>query len=231
MYLSLILMLFLLVCTLPYIFGVVSTKDVRISDSWGPHLFDNYQYNFNFKWPSEILWEEDLLHFVSNLYHWPSKPESQDLPKYLQDNGLRDWNLHYMSCLLNIHKDFFSSYWASAELLESDVLRRQIGGFTARVPASFPVMPFHKSLLWFLIIFPLLHPMHKWTIETRSARVQLPLSRWLWWGRIALLHMNIYPVVSEGKAVFIYTERWKVTDSAGSQMAVNLPTHHKKLPQ
>lgn len=73
--------------------------------------------SITFKWPPELLREEDLLHFVSNLYHWPSKPESQDLSEYLQNNGLGDWDLHYMSCLLNIHKDFLSpiepvlSYW------------------------------------------------------------------------------------------------------------------------
>lgn len=33
----------------------------------------------------------------------------------------QSWNLHYMSCLLNIHKEMF--YGASAELLEGLVLK------------------------------------------------------------------------------------------------------------
>lgn len=35
--------------------------------------------------------------------------------------GGQSWNLHYMSCLLNIHKEMF--YGASAELLEGLVLK------------------------------------------------------------------------------------------------------------
>lgn len=106
----------------------------------------------------------------------------------------------------------------------------QIGGFTAHVPASLPVLRFHKNLLWFLIIFLKLHPMHKWRFETLSTRVQLPLSHWLRWGNSFIAHRHL----SDGqrrKRCFHLLRFERNKDSAASLMAVYLPTCHKSLSQ
>ncbi len=79
-----------------------------------------------------------------------------------QNNGLgkgkkkkkTKWNLHYMSCTLNIHIEKF--YGPRAKLLERDLLNGEKRGKGGRVYMHWllsNVMHFHKNLLWRLIIF------------------------------------------------------------------------------
>lgn len=115
-----------------------------------PHSFAKFQHNMSSELQTFYLLPLYLTQtrvlcilFQTCGCHRPA--ESKDLLQYLQNNGLvwggewkggqvyrgDSWNLHYMSCLLNIHKEMF--YGAGAELLERKGADRRVSRSCASV--------------------------------------------------------------------------------------------------